>query len=159
MDKRTDVWNYISQYGSWLGEVTDMVWNEPIVFIMQIAILITHRKIHRLYLQNTIITIAFQFTFSHLFLITWYQLSICSYLYWCHKVSWFCWSPTVDTMQSPSVFSLKLTVKTASHPSVPTYTPIWIVMQPSWEQIFRPTEEMPKPHQHQKQLLKSQVED
>lgn len=101
MYRRTDVWNYISKYGSWLGEVTDMVWNEPIVFIMQIAILITHRKIRRLYLQNTIITITFQFTFSHLFLITWYQLSICSYLYWCCKVSSFCWSPTVDTMQKP----------------------------------------------------------
>lgn len=101
MCKRADVWNYISKYGSWLGEVTDMVWNKPTVFIMQIAILITHRKIHRLYLQNTIITITFQFTFSHLFLITWYQLSICSYLYWCHKVSSFCRNPTVDTMQKP----------------------------------------------------------
>lgn len=98
---------------------------------MQTAILITHRKVHRLHLQNTIITITFQFTFSHLFLITWNQLSICSYLYWCHKVSQLCLSPSVDTMQSPLVFSLKLPVKTSSNPSVPTHTQIWTDMQPS----------------------------
>lgn len=115
----------------WLGEVINAGSNEPIVLVMQTAILITHRKVHSVHFQNTIITITFQFTFSHLFLITWYQLAICSYLYWCHKVSQLCWSPSVDTMQSSLVFSLNLPVKTSSNPSVPTHTQIWTDMQPS----------------------------
>lgn len=57
-----------------------MGWNELVVFIiMQTALLITHRKITRLYLQNTIITITFQFSFSHLATCFWLLCTSCQF--------------------------------------------------------------------------------
>lgn len=67
--KRSSVWHYISKYEIWCVEIIDRCWNKPIAFIMQVAILLMHRKSYRLYLQNTIITIMFQFTFRHLLLL------------------------------------------------------------------------------------------
>lgn len=98
---RTDVWNYISKYGSPLDKAIHISWNEPIAFLMHTTVLIIHREVHRQYLENTIIIITLQLKFSHLFLITCYHLSICSHLSWCHKVSQLQESPSVDTILQP----------------------------------------------------------